>query len=249
LPCTAVGSRSPRCLHSCADDSAITVDGKDAYGGLKAIDKLKFFKRSESVSTTNLIERILAPVAERPSMYPRDSAYVDAMLGAFISSSPGVTVVLNSSASPAVMADCVYVRASWDMFSESSGDSARDTPRRRRALGHGGAVGHRGQARDRGRARRRDRHGERRAMAAPERRRARAQRDRVSGALRRALSGSVQYVSEVHLSVTNAWMSGAARTIKDERSVVQRFVHPVLERRDDYLQRNKNKRARDDALV
>ena len=107
-------------LNQSLDDAAITLDGTDSYGGLKEVNKLKFFKRTECVSTTNLIDRILAPVGDRANMYPADTVYMNGMLANFIKSSPNVTVVLKSASTAQLEAQekLAYFRASWDMFSK-----------------------------------------------------------------------------------------------------------------------------------
>lgn len=51
------------CVHG--EDTSVAADGTDSYASVKAAGKFRYIKRTESVSTTSLVDRLLrAPVVE-----------------------------------------------------------------------------------------------------------------------------------------------------------------------------------------
>ena len=51
---------SVRCMYAAhGDDCSINCEGEDAFGMLKRIGRCKIFKRTEGVSTTNIVGKLL----------------------------------------------------------------------------------------------------------------------------------------------------------------------------------------------
>jgi len=99
------------------DDQTISVSGQDALGGLKEARKLRLVKRTLSVSTSNMIARILAPIADRRRMHPTDGVYMRELLRSFMASAPEVAVEFGHEAWTADGLDAKYISGAWDVFS------------------------------------------------------------------------------------------------------------------------------------
>ncbi|TFK57564.1 Nucleotidylyl transferase [Heliocybe sulcata] len=102
------------------DDAVVDAMGRDIYAPLKAQGRYREFRRTEGVSTTSLVQRVLE--------YPRlrqECGYLDRLLEEFVESIPGPFPVVDFGSLSGAMASpfCslvgakVYVPGSWDCFS------------------------------------------------------------------------------------------------------------------------------------
>eukprot|EP00698_Gefionella_okellyi_P018303 TRINITY_DN5470_c0_g1_i1.p1 TRINITY_DN5470_c0_g1~~TRINITY_DN5470_c0_g1_i1.p1 ORF type:complete len:399 (+),score=122.53 TRINITY_DN5470_c0_g1_i1:70-1266(+) len=59
------------------EDTSTDAEGRDSYAAVKAAGKFKYIKRTESVSTTSLVERLLqSPQVEESGIHPEDHLQV-----------------------------------------------------------------------------------------------------------------------------------------------------------------------------
>ncbi|EPQ61027.1 Nucleotidylyl transferase [Gloeophyllum trabeum ATCC 11539] len=101
------------------DDAVVDATGSDIYAPLKLRGKYKEFKRTEGISTTSLIQRVL----DHPR-WEHDSGHLDALLQEFLQCIPARFPVVDLSAgdnqgSPAMgtlRGKKVYVGGAWDSF-------------------------------------------------------------------------------------------------------------------------------------
>ena len=62
-------------------------------------------------------------------------------------------------------------------------------------------------------------------------------------------SWNFQYVNEVHMDVDNAWMNEVAHEMDGELDSINHFIQPVLDRRENYVERNLKKKLRDNTEI
>ncbi|KAJ3410041.1 hypothetical protein CcCBS67573_g00288 [Chytriomyces confervae] len=99
-------------LHNCdicvhGDDITTMADGSDCYSEAKAANRYKEFKRTQGVSTTELVGRMLAMTSERSSSVSATST--------FLSTSTRLAQFSNQR-DPKPSEKIVYVHGSFDLF-------------------------------------------------------------------------------------------------------------------------------------
>ena len=117
--------------HNCdfivhGDDPSLNADGTDAYAAIKAAGRFRMIKRTEGISTTELVGRMLLvtkthhdPEDSGPHS-PTGSGSADgsgpiAMQSAFLATSRRINQFSNNL-TPAVHDKVVYVNGVWDLF-------------------------------------------------------------------------------------------------------------------------------------
>jgi ethanolamine-phosphate cytidylyltransferase len=89
------------------DDPCITADGKDAYAYAKSIGRFKLIKRTEGVSTTDIVGRML--------LMSREHHIKTTAQSSFLPTSRRITQ-FSSGRVPKEGDTIVYIAGSWDLF-------------------------------------------------------------------------------------------------------------------------------------
>jgi ethanolamine-phosphate cytidylyltransferase len=104
------------------DDPCITADGKDAYAYAKSIGRFKLIKRTEGVSTTDIVGRMLLMSKEHHVRGPAgsfdsatDAAASPTAASTFLATSRRLTQ-FSSGKAPGKGDRVVYIAGSWDLF-------------------------------------------------------------------------------------------------------------------------------------
>lgn len=103
----------------CTDVVVIQADGKDAYAYAKSIGRFKLIKRTEGVSTTDIVGRMLLMTREhhvrgRGDSLP-DPAASPTAASTFLATSRRLTQ-FSSGKAPGKGDRVVYIAGSWDLF-------------------------------------------------------------------------------------------------------------------------------------
>ena len=91
------------------------ADGKDAYAYAKSIGRFKLIKRTEGVSTTDIVGRMLLMTKEHHVRGSFDSADPSHAASTFLATSRRLTQ-FSSGRAPLATDRVVYIPGSWDLF-------------------------------------------------------------------------------------------------------------------------------------
>src|SRR3569623_372851 len=106
---------SVNCRHIAhGDDIAINSDGIDAYGILKGAGRFKVIKRTEGISTTMIVGKLLLMTNENKAAVPEPYMATNINTPSFIATTRRISEFANKSRRPE--GKVVYVDGSFDLF-------------------------------------------------------------------------------------------------------------------------------------
>lgn len=102
------------CVHG--DDMAVNADGVDAYAEIKAANRMRIVKRTEGVSTTDLVGRLLAVTkSESPASPAISPSPASTSMSAFLPTSRRISQ-FSPMRAPQPTDKVIYIDGTFDMF-------------------------------------------------------------------------------------------------------------------------------------